>query len=151
MKKNGVTIDPAKVVLSLSSRSYFLHDSPHPGAQSGDPEYSHLEAQMKEIQAKRKAIESDWLRLLSRDRASLAKSHLKAEKTEKSIDFDLGDSTIPIPGISARARCCALTLPDFDIFRGCKLTGESCAKNTGSSGWHLVCEYTCDPIMLSPR
>jgi len=142
IKNNGITIDPARVVLSLSSRSFFLHDSPHTGASSGDPEYSHLEDQMKGIQAKRKEIESDWLRLLSRDRASIAKNHLKPAKTERAFDFALGDSTIPIPGISARQSCCSLTIGG----RHCKLTGETCEK-VGSE-WHLVCHYTCDPIVL---
>jgi hypothetical protein len=149
IKSNGITIDPARVVLSLSSRSFFLHESPHAGVSSGDPEYSHLEAQMTEIQAKRKKIEGDWLDLLSRDRASIVRSGLKPAETQQSFDFDLGDSTIPIPGISARQRCCALTLPDGDILHGCKLTKEGCAKNEGSKGWHLVCYYECDPIVLT--
>lgn len=149
IKNNGITIDPARVVLSLSSRSFFLHDSPHPGASSGDPEYSRLEDRMKGIQAKRKAIESDWLHLLSRDRASIARSHLKPAATEQAFDFDPADSTIPIPGTSARQRCCALTLPAGDILHGCKLTKEGCAKNEGSRGWHHVCYYQCDPIVLN--
>jgi hypothetical protein len=149
IKNNGVTIDPARVVLSLSSRSFFLHESPHAGAPSGDPEYSHLEDQMKEIQAKRKKIEANWLDLLSRDRASIVRSGLKPGETQQSFDFDLGDSTIPIPGVSARQRCCALTLPDGDILHGCKLVKEGCKKNEGSKGWHLVCYYECDPIVLT--
>jgi hypothetical protein len=146
IKNKGITIDPARVVLSLSSRSFFLHDSPHSGTSNGDPEYSHLEHQMKGIQAKRKEIESDWLHLLSRDRASIAKSHLKPAKTLQAFDFELGDSTIPIPGISARQNCCALTLPDGDVLHGCKLTEETCEKN--GSKWHRVCSYSCDPIVL---
>jgi hypothetical protein len=149
IKNKGITIDPARVVLSLSSRSFFLHESPHSGASDGDPEYSHLEDQMKRIQARRKQIESDWLHLLSRDRASIARSHLKPAKTQQAFDFDLTDSTIPIPGVSARQRCCALTLPDGDILHGCKLTKEGCKKNEGSPGWHHVCYYECDPIVLN--
>jgi hypothetical protein len=147
IKKNKITIDPASVVLSLSSRSFFLHDSAHSGS-SGDPDYAHLEDQMKAIQAKRKEIESDWLRLLSRDRASIAKSHLKPAKTQQTFDFGFGDSTIPIPGVSARQNCCSLTLPGQGAtLHGCKLTGESCEK--AGSKWHHVCSYTCDPIVLS--
>jgi len=147
IKNNGITIDPAKVVLSLSSRSFFLHDSAHTGASNGDPEYSHLEDQMKGIQGKRKEIESDWLHLLSRDRASIAKSHLKPAMTQQAFDFGLGDSTIPIPGISARQGCCSLTLPgQGSTLHGCKLTGETCEKN--GSKWRRVCHYTCDPIIL---
>jgi hypothetical protein len=149
IKNNGITIDPARVVLSLSSRSFFLHESPHAGALSGNPEYSRLEDQMKEIQARRKKLEANWLDLLSRDRASIIRSGLKPAETQQSFDFDLGDSTIPVPGISARQRCCALTLPDGDILHGCKLTKEGCAKNEGSKGWHLVCYYECDPIVLT--
>lgn len=149
IKNNGITIDPARVVLSLSSRSFFLHQSQHSGAAGGDPEYSHLEAQMKEIQSKRKEIEANWLDLMSRDRASIARNHLKPAETQQAFDFDLGDSTIPIPGVSARQRCCALTIPDGDILHGCKLTKEGCKKNEGSKGWHLVCYYECDPIVLS--
>jgi hypothetical protein len=149
MKKNDVTIDPARVVLSLSSRSYLLHESQH--ARSGDPEYSRLEDQMKEIQEKRRNIDADWLKLIARDKASLARSRLKPAETQQTFDFDFGDSTIPIPGVSARQRCCALSFPDGDILHGCKLTKESCAKNEGSKGWHLVCEYKCDPIVLDIR
>jgi hypothetical protein len=146
IKKNEINIDPARVVFSLSSRSFFLHDSRH--SASGDPEYSHLEGQMKEIQAKRRKIEANWLDLMSRDRASIARHRLKPAETKEAFDFELGDSTIPIPGVSARQKCCALTLPDGDILRGCKLTKETCEKNETGKGWHLVCHYECDPIVL---
>jgi len=147
MKKNGITIDPARVVLSLSSRSFFLHESQHSGAASGDPEYSHLEDQMKEIQAKRKKIEANWLDLISRDRASIAKNHLKAVETQRSFDFELGDSTIPIPGTSARQGCCPLTMAgQGKTLHGCKLTSETCEKQ--GTEWQLTCGYTCDPVVL---
>ena len=148
MKKNAIDVDPARVVHSLSSRSYFMHESQH--AASGDPEYAHLEDQMQEIQKKRKEIEASWLELRSRDRASLARMGMQPKELQRSIPFEFGDPTVPIPGVSARQRCCSLTIRDESgLLTGCKLTSESCRKDDPpGKGWHLVCNYECDPIVI---
>ena len=144
-KKNQITIDPAQLVLSLSSRSYFLHQ-PHPGdITQTDPEYEHLEDQMKQIQAKRGKIEADWQDLLTRDKASIDKTGLKPVESRQPFEYNFGDSTIPIPGVTARSKCCRLTttLPGET---GCKLVGEFCVKPTTAGGkWRVWCLYVCDP------
>jgi hypothetical protein len=148
IKTNGIGLDPARVVLALSSRSFFLHEPQH--AASGDAEYSRLEDQMQDIQAKRRAIESEWLELKSRDRASLQRMGLKPKEMQQEFAFEQGDSTIPIPGVSARQRCCPLTWPN-DVFTGCKLTKETCRRDTATKQWRLVCHYECDPIVLTDK
>lgn len=150
IRASNVSLDPARVVLALSSRSYLLHESMQHGA-SGDPEYSHLEDQMQEIQSKRRAIDADWLALKARDRASLDRMGQQPKVTRLELPFEQGDSTIPIPGVSARQRCCPLTTGSLDgTITGCKLTKESCRKDTPNKKWVLVCHYECDPIVLSP-
>jgi hypothetical protein len=149
IRANGVGLDPARVVLALSSRSFFLHETQH-GDGSGDPEYSRLEDQMKVIQEKRRAIETEWLALKARDRASLERMGQKPKETMLELPFEQGDSTIPIPGVSARQRCCPLTLPN-DIFTGCKLKSETCARDTATKKWVLRCNYECDPIVLTSQ
>ena len=139
IEENGVTVDPARLVLSLEARSYFRHEMQHGG---GDPGYAHLEAGMKEIQAKRKALEADWLALLDSEAASVKRHGTTLTSKQDTLDFELGDPTVPIPGVSARARCCPLTAG------GCWYTGEHCAPGPQKNTWHRVCEYECDPIIL---
>jgi hypothetical protein len=146
IREHEISNDPAQVVLSLSSRSYFLHQSKHSDGAGGDSGYSQLEDQMKDIQTKRKHIEADWVELLSRDRASIAMNHVKTAEKVQSFDFDFGDSTIPIPGISARQRCCPLTPRDSPA-ANCKLVGEWCSQGTGKR-WVLNCLYICDVVAL---
>jgi hypothetical protein len=143
--KNNVTVDPARLVLSLASRSYFLHQ-PHPADMPNmDPEYAHLEDEMKDIHAKQRQIEVDWKSLLERDRASIERTGLKRVEHRQSFDFDVGDSTIPIPGVAARSKCCPLTT-SVPGQTGCKLVEEFCVKPVTSGGkWTVWCMYTCDP------
>jgi hypothetical protein len=144
-KKNAITIDPGRLVLSLSSRSYFLHQPHPPGTTETDPEYAHLEDQMKEIQAKQRQIEADWQDLLTRDRASIDRTGLKPVEARQPFEYDFGDSTIPIPGVSARATCCRLTTT-VPGETGCKLASEFCLKPTTAGGkWRVWCMYVCDP------
>lgn len=143
MKEQNITIDPAQVVLSLSSRSYFLHEPKHSEAAS-DSGYSRLEDQMKEIQEKRRKIEADWLDVLSRYGVWVAKNHVKTFELQRSFDFNIGDSTIPLPGVSARQGCCPLTLPGHT----CLEPSEFCVRK-GKTGWERVCLYICD-IVLEP-
>jgi hypothetical protein len=143
-KKNAITADPARLVLSLSSRSYFLHQ-PHQGTTETDPEYAHLEDQMKEIQAKRRQIEADWQDLLMRDRASIDRTGSKPVEVQRTFEYDYGDSTIPIPGVSARQGCCSLTTT-VPGETGCKLSFETCVKPSTAGGkWTRWCVYVCDP------
>ena len=150
MKANAIDVEPARVVLSLASRSFFLHESQHAGAAGADPEYAHLEDQMKEIERKRKEIEASWLELRARDRASLGRMNLQPREIQRSFPFEFGDSTIPIPGVSARARCCPLTInEEGGLLTGCKLKSETCRKEDApKKGWKLVCSYECDPIVI---
>jgi hypothetical protein len=144
MKKNGITIDPARVVLSLTSRSYFLHASQHAG--SGDPEYSHLEDQIKGIQEKRSKIEADWLDFLSRIPASIASTQVKTTETQRSFDYELGDSTIPIRGVSARQSCCRLSFTDVDGSH-CYFVKTYCEK--AGTNWRSRCMYLCiGPVVI---
>jgi len=150
-QKNAVTTDPARLVLSLSSRSYFLHQPPPPDAGNTDPEYAQLEHGMKEIQANQRRIEADWQALLTRDRASMDRGGLKPVERRESIEFDFGDPTIPIPGVSARARCCALT-KTIDG-ENCKLNSEFCATPATKGGkWRHMCVYICvQPILTASK
>jgi len=144
-KKNATSIDPARLVLSLSSRSYFLHQPHPPGTTQTDAEYAQLEDQMKDIQTKQQQIEADWQGLLTRDRASIDRTGLKPKEVRQSFDYDFGDPTIPIPGVSARARCCSLTTK-VPGETGCKLASEFCVKSATAGGkWQVWCMYVCDP------
>jgi hypothetical protein len=148
-RKNAITIDPARLVLSLSSRSYFLHQPHPPSTTETDPEYAHLEDQMKEIQAKQRQIEADWQALLARDRASNDRAGVKPVEVQRTFEYDFGDSTIPIPGVSARQSCCSLTAT-FPGETGCKLLLEYCQKPSTAGGkWQRVCWYICDPKVIS--
>ena len=145
IKGNDVRIDPAQVVLSLSSQSFFLHDPQHGAAK--DAAYAHLEDQWKQIQAKRHAIEADWSTLLARTRTANERAAIKSTTHEEAFDFELGDSTIPIPGVAARASCCRLTLDIPSLGTSCRFVKETCEKNADKT-WHRVCHYECDPIVL---
>ena len=143
IKEQNIAIDPAQVVLSLSSRSYFLHEAKH-SENASDAAYSRFEDQMKEIQEKRKKMEADWLDVLSRYGLWVARNHVKTFELQRSFDFNFGDSTIPIPGISARQGCCPLTIPGHD----CLQPSEFCVRK-GKTGWERRCLYVCD-IVLGP-
>jgi hypothetical protein len=148
VKENDVRIDPAQVILSLSSQSFFLHDPQHGAA--GDAAYSHLEEQWKQIQARRQTIEADWSNLLSRNRAANERAGIKSTTHEEAFDFALGDSTIPVPGVAARASCCRLTIDLPSLGTTCRLVKETCTRNADKT-WHRVCHYECDPIVLEMK
>ena len=151
MKDDAVDLDPARVVLALSSRSFFLHQTQHHGAGSDHPAYAHLEDQMKDIQTKRKAIEADWLTLLSRVETTNQRAGIKSTTHEESFDVGLGDPTIPIPGVSVRANCCPLVLDLPQLGTTCRNTGEHCAPGPQKNTWRRVCEYLCDPIFIQAK
>jgi hypothetical protein len=148
MKEGNVEIDPARVVLGLSSRSFFLHETQHHPEGSAEPAYAQLEDQMKDIQTKRKAIETDWLALLARVEAANQRAGIKSTTHEESFTTNIGDPTIPIPGVSARATCCKLVIDLPSLGTTCRNTGEHCAPGPQKNTWVHVCEYLCDPIIL---
>jgi hypothetical protein len=150
IKENNVSIDPAQIVLSLSSQSFFLHEPQHTQGAGAGPGYAHLEEQWKQIQTKRRAIEADWSSLLSRSRAANERAGIKSTGHEQSFDIGLGDSTIPIPGVSARASCCRLTIDLPALGTTCRFVKERCER-VDNKTWRRVCEYECDPIVLDIR
>lgn len=140
-KQNAPDVDPARVVLALSSRSYFLHTSHPPDSADTDAVYVHLEDQMKEIQDTRSKIEADWRDLIARDRAWFDRAGQKPIEHRLTFDYEFGDSTIPIPGVSARQGCCKLTTT-IPGETNCKLIGEWCEK-LANGKWKRNCLYMC--------
>jgi hypothetical protein len=140
-KQNAADIDPARIVLALSSRSYFLHARHSSDTADTDAAYVHLEDQMKEIQETRSRIDADWRDLITRDRAWFARAGQKPVEHQVTFDYEFGDSTIPIPGVSARQSCCSLTTK-IPGETNCKLNSEFCVKPANRK-WKRVCVYIC--------
>jgi hypothetical protein len=140
-KLNAPDVDPARLVLSLTSRSYFLHTAHQPATGDTDTAYVRLETEMKDIQEKRSRIETEWRDLIRRDRAWFDRAGQKPIEKQVSFDYEFGDSTVPIPGVSARQRCCSLTTK-IPGETNCKLIDEFCAKDAKGK-WKRVCVYIC--------
>jgi hypothetical protein len=146
-KQNAPDADPARLVLSLSSRSYFLHTAHQTAAGDTDAAYVRLETEMKDIQERRSRVETEWKDLIRRDRAWFDRAGQKPREQQVSFTYGFGDPTVPIPGVSARQRCCSLTTK-IPGETNCKLIDEFCAKDAKGT-WKRVCVYICSVVAVN--
>jgi hypothetical protein len=145
-KQSAPDVDAARLVLSLTSRSYFLHTAHQPATGDTDAAYIRLETEMKDIQDKRSRIETEWKDLIRRDRAWFDRAGQKPREQQVSFTYGVGDPTVPIPGVAARQRCCSLTAK-IPGETNCKLIDEFCAKDAKGT-WKRVCVYICSVVAI---